>query len=488
MTIQNDFFKLLKSAIDSINPSKLINTHLKLTNKNKLTISTGLNFKNESIKSVNKSFTINNNVYLLAFGKAALGMTQSIETLLNDHLVSGLAILPFNQKDSNNQSSKIKYFYGANNNLPDHDSLNASEKAYEFCQQFSQNDILLCLISGGGSALLSLPEQISNDQDNLALKLETIREVVSAGCNINQLNTIRSCLSKVKAGKLAELVQSQIISLVISDVINDDLSIISSGPTFQQENSNDKYFKALEIINQFNLNNKIPEPVINFLTKSTTKEIKTEHNKSVDHFLIGNNKYATDSIIKNEILNDYDCKKVLMNDLEGEAKTIGVLFAYLAYNLLNKTDLKPPNINSLLIDKFQTETADINRNFNKLCLVSGGETTVTIDANSIGKGGRNMELTLSFELTFNQLCRSNGPKSFNLLFSSFGTDGIDGPTDAAGAFYYTDSIEINANEMNSFLLSHNSYNYYLNKNRLLITGPTGSNVSDCQVLLIHKMI
>ena len=122
----------------------------------------------------------------------------------------------------------------------------------------------------------------------------------------------------------------------------------------------------------------------------------------------------------------------------------------------------------------------------KVCLISGGETTVNLtDLNERSLGGRNQEMTLAFELIFSQLSSSLTVNNFDLLFSSFGSDGIDGPTDAAGAFYLFNQSSASTDEMKSYLSDHNSYNYFLKQDRLIKTGPTGTNVSDLQVLILY---
>lgn len=367
---------------------------------------------------------------------------------------------------------------------------------------------MICLISGGGSALLSLPVDIignKNNETNLKLKLETIKAIVSAGCNINQLNTVRSCLSMVKAGQLAEICQAKIISLIISDVIDDKLDVISSGPTFSVEKA-EKFKKSIDLICNCNLRDKIPAEVIDYLERNVNSTSKSQNTPHVYHYLIGNNKYATDSILNNELLSGY-YKRNLTNSLQGEAKIIGSIYACLAFILITKQDVN--ELESIInkTDFLSISSAEISHNFDllklflerietddskKLCLISGGETTVKFNetVNNSCKGGRNMEMTLAFEYVLNKLVPTsrNVTTRYELLFSSFGTDGIDGPTDSAGAYYQIDSnnlVETNLDEMNAYLSNHDSYRYYLNKERLLLTGPTGTNVSDVQCLLIH---
>lgn len=345
--------------------------------------------------------------------------------------------------------------------MPDRNSINASRRVYDFVKNLSSDDVLLCLISGGGSALLALPTNIagsSNDEENLNLKLDTIKSVVNAGCNINKLNTIRSCLSMLKAGKLAELAHpAKIISLIISDVINDELGVISSGPTCVLNNSTEKFLNSLEIIRKHNLIDKIPKQVVQYLNNNLNTQSNSLTDLEVNNYLIGNNKFATEAILNHDELIDYSYKKILMNDLEGEAKYVGAIYACLAFLILrkkpskreafqdlsqhlSKLDLKEALLVSSINERFelleklfdQNESLLSNEQSSKICLVSGGETTVTLNSLA-GKGGRNMEMTLAFELTFSglasglasDLCNKvdGGLIKYELLFSSIGTDG-----------------------------------------------------------------
>jgi len=214
-------------------------------------------------------------------------MSSTIEDLIGDkHIVNGVAILPFNDakkflstRTNENQifpfeNSQIQYFYGAENNLPDMNSCRATLKAYEMCAGLTEADILLTLISGGGSALLALPVDIAASlQESLKLKLDTIKALVNAGATINDLNTVRSCLSKVKAGQLTKLANpAQVVSLIISDVIGDPLETIASGPTCTALLALDKSKRALDVLHKYNLAEKLPTEVMKFLKTDTSKD------------------------------------------------------------------------------------------------------------------------------------------------------------------------------------------------------------------------
>ena len=549
--ILETFHLLVKSSLEAINPAELVANCLKFELDN-FSKNIYMNVKNIlSSDMCNKTFEkkvlVDHNIYVLAFGKAALGMMTSVENMIGKtHVIEGIAIVPYNDaikflelnpqsKDQFDQSSnqfypfdnsRINYYYGAKSNLPDLNSLKAANKAFEMCEKLKENDILLTLISGGGSALLSLPADIASQDNikNLDIKLKTIKAIVNSGANINELNSVRSCLSKLKAGKLSALsYPSKVVSLIISDVINDPFEIIASGPTITRLLQSNTLLKnkALNIIDKYNLREIIPRESIFYLERQI-KEDYIENETQTWNFLIGNNSLATNSIIEKITTGfDFDFKKVLTNCLFGEAKYVGtayacltiIIFKYRNLFILNRTSqnfieliIEDTKMNLNKINNYSHEIIDIvknflnvilsdkfyNQSFNEICLISGGETTVNLN-NSDPKnlGGRNQELTLAFEYSFKQLVKFQEKENLkiNCLFSSYGTDGIDGPTDAAGAYFIFDSLHDNdkdsiLNEMNSSLLTHNSYSYYQRNSRLLKIGPTGTNVSDVQILLI----
>jgi glycerate-2-kinase len=588
------FNQILKTAIDSINPRYLLNKCVKVTASGQTSLlsvsscyhSNNNTIKNDASDALNGQviFELNQNVYVCAFGKAALAMSLQIENIINSanigrsnanqnsksHLVKGIAILPFSQiigdKEENQHwsflpdgrilpklhpESKFEFYYGAQNNLPDKLSLNATKKVIDMIQTIDKDkSVLLCLISGGGSALLSYPKEIITNKSsefngqsvdesllltkNSQLKLETIKKVVKSGANINELNTIRSCLSKVKAYNLAKLVLStsnsvSVVSLIISDVIDDPLDIIASGPTILPacEAAKNKYAKSLEIISKYQIESTLPRAVIEFLSEMKQRDkcaCADANQNKVFNFLIGNNKLATNSMVSKLEEMNFDFCRVITNGLDGEAKLVGAVYAFVAYLLavseikdvktaidsIKSYDddkfkfLKAVGINSIhsvfsLLQLFLTKIDGIQslngKDVVKIGVLSGGETTVDLSTcTEPGVGGRNQEMTLSFEYVFANLIKAFSVEEkhgrvYNVVFSSFGTDGIDGPTDAAGAFSTfensTPFSEVeNANIIDS-LAKHDSYNYFSKCNRLIKTGATGTNVSDLQVLLVE---
>ncbi len=308
------------------------------------------------------------------------GMSSTIEKLIgSNNIVTGVAIVPYNdaqkffstRKDENQifpvENSQIQYYYGGENNLPDLNSCKATLKAYEMCAGLTENDLLLTLISGGGSALFALPVDIGASlQESLNIKLNTIKALVNAGATINELNIVRSCLSKVKAGQLSKLAcPAQVVSLVISDVIGDPLEIIASGPTCTSLIDSDKAQRSLGVINKYNLSEKLPKEIMKLMDSKTPRDnvevimkklylkkstililiyfTKAPNVYKSLNYLIGSNKKATNGILSEIVAKglDYSFSVVLSNSVAGEAKTIGLLFAYLVWIISkNKSIIK----------------------------------------------------------------------------------------------------------------------------------------------------
>lgn len=518
---KRDFFNLLKVSIESINPSQLIRNSVHRQNSN-LIIDKNFIFKNQNLIN---NLCLKNNVYIAAFGKAAYDMALEMEKTIGEHLCRAIAVLPFNLPVKTVQS-KIEFYSGGKFNLPDQDSVMATKKISQMVSHLGQNDVFIALVSGGGSALLALPENFTPHEDyNLELKLKTIKILVKSGADINDLNTVRSCLSQVKNGKLCYLAHpATTIALIISDVIGDPLEIISSGPccAYSLYHPNSQAQKAINVLKKLNILDKVPKEIVYFLAQKTSDKIDSEikfffENQRVCNFLIGNNKLATLAIMeelrKEAYENDY--RVMLTNSLSGEAQSIGFIFGVFSFLLLQMKDKKIDWVKNELdlteliksrVENFQPDNHSLvkilyskiflDSNLKekilggkkvKFCVISGGETTVNMaNCKDIGKGGRNQEMTLAFEYSFTRLMQNNQLIGLDLLFSSFGSDGIDGPTDAAGAYYLFEKNKIfNQKELIDYLDAHDSYNYFAKYDRLITIGPTGTNVSDLQILLIN---
>jgi glycerate 2-kinase len=388
---------------------------------------------------------------VIGFGKASCPMAKSIEDQLFDFTDSGIVITKYKHCPSPNMLKKIR-IYEAGHPVPDENGLIATEAIINLLKGVDKNILLICLISGGGSALFVSPyEGITLNEKQKVTEL-----LLKAGANISELNTVRKHISKVKGGRLAEIAYpAKIISLILSDVIGDKFDVIASGPTAPDKI---KYNEVLNVLEKYGLIALTPTSVLDILHKGANgliPETPKEGDKAfrnVENIIIGNNRKALEAAkTKAEKLGFH--AEILSSEISGEASDVGRWFAKKAIEAKGKEQRAK-------------------------CLISGGETTVTVKGN--GLGGRNMELALSFAMEI------EGIDGITLL--SAGTDGTDGPTDAAGAIVDGETIKkakaagLNPEE---YLKNNDSYNFFKKIDGLFVTGPTGTNVMDVQILIIE---
>ncbi|MDA8214660.1 MAG: glycerate kinase [Nitrospiraceae bacterium] len=384
------------------------------------------------------------------FGKAACSMSKAMEDNLGDLIDTGILITKYGHSMS--QESMIR-IYEAGHPVPDENGLRGTEEIIKILKNADKNTLVVCLVSGGGSALLVSPyEGISLDEKQKITQL-----LLKAGADINELNTVRKHISKVKGGRLAEIAYpAKMISLVLSDVIGDRLDVIASGPTAPDKTT---YNHAIGVLEKYKLTEKAPESVINMLgngAKGLIPETPKDDNpvfEKVENIIIGSNIKALEAAkTKAESLGFKP--EIISSEITGEARDVGKWLADIA----------------------RSKRSNSSNRLN--CLISGGETTVTVKGN--GMGGRNMELALAFAMEIECV------EGITLL--SAGTDGTDGPTDAAGAIVDGQTVKkakttgLNPEE---YLNNNDSYNFFKKIDELLVTGPTGTNVMDIQIMVIE---
>ena len=405
---------------------------------------------------LSKLFASNPNIFnetaVVAVGKAGVKMMRGALPVLSNKnmiimpmIVTNIEnIIPFSDVD----------IMIAGHPLPDKNGLDAARKIAKIARSLTQGQTLLMLISGGASAMLPLP----SDGVTLDDKINITDKLLASGCNINDINIVRKSLSQIKGGGLAKMASpANVISLILSDVIGDDLGSIASGITVLENNS---YSHAINILKKKQIWDNIPVLIKKILTKETkkTKAINNGKFNSINNHLIGSNLKSIHAMAEMAVSKNYNVE-ILYDPICGEAKIAAKNLVIIAKNKLeNKLDQTP------------------------LIIAAGGETTVTLNSNSNGKGGRNQEFALAFAINANLY---NLPNRWVLL--SGGTDGRDGPTDAAGAVVDPFSIEridnagFNANES---LLNNNSYNSLVVSGDLLAICATGTNVADLQLLIL----
>ncbi len=391
-------------------------------------------------------------IFPVAFGKASYSMMDGLMTFLQStSSVDKIHDLPIVISNSKNSLAYPISEFITSHPTPDENSVLAAKTVLKYTSKINKHDLSINLISGGGSSLVCLPH------DNITLKDKVLVNslLLRCGANINEINTIRKHLSQIKGGRLSEHVQpAQSISLIISDVINDDVSSIASGPTSIDYTT---YKDALDIIYRYKIETEIPTNVMDLLKKGESGIVSEspKHLDNSDNHIICSNKMFRKELI--EAATELGFNSFLIDrDINGIASDEA----------------------GRLIEDYNNIIS--NNSSKRIAIVSGGETVVDIKGS--GKGGRNQELGLSF------LHKLNGELlKRNWLFLSVGTDGIDGPTDAAGAIISSDVHEINSESalnIEKYLENNDSYNYLSQLNALHITGPSGTNVADIQILLV----
>ncbi len=388
-------------------------------------------------------------VWVAGTGKASAAMAGSLEKVLGPRISGGL----INVKYGHGQKLKKIRIQEAGHPLPDEKGLEGAREMVKMLSGLGERDLVIFLISGGGSALLPYPRE----GITLAEKQAVTNLLLGCGATIQEINALRKHLSLVKGGGLAKIVSpATLAALILSDVIGDPLDSIASGPTVPDSTT---FEDCARILQRYDLWEKIPAAVAAHIREGVEgkrEETLKQGNPAFErvyNLVVGNNLLALNAAKKAAQALGY--RTVLLSSLvEGETREIAKMHAAIAKEvLLSGNPIGPP-----------------------ACLISGGETTVTLRGK--GKGGRNQEFVLAAALDI--------AGWEDILVLSAGTDGTDGPTDAAGAFADGRTLR-RARTMGldpwSFLKENDSYSFFDKIGDLLITGPTGTNVMDLRVLL-----
>jgi glycerate 2-kinase len=417
-------------------------------------------------------------VHLIAFGKAACLMAWAAQEIIPADKLAGRGIAVTNYENVINVDNVD--VIGAAHPLPDEAGLKAAKIIAERVRNAQENELVLVLVSGGGSALIPYPA----GEITLQEKIAATDLLLASGATINQINCVRKHLSQLKGGGLARMAApAHVHALILSDVlgeasapayaprlrpVGDDLSAIASGPTVAD---NSTYADAIEVFKakgiwgqvQVNVRQHLEQGRLGYIAE-TPKPGDAIFN-STGHTLIGSNTISVNTMLQAAQNLGYETE-LYSDHLCGEARTVG---ATLVAQCIER---RLPKVGAL------GEVALQNK---PTALLAGGETTVTLKGN--GRGGRNQEMALAFAIAAKQQGLTG-----NWVFLSGGTDGLDGPTDAAGGIVDPDTINrmIQAGINPSELLENNdSYTALKTSDDLLITGATGTNVADLQILLIQ---
>ena len=449
--INKNIDEIFQAALDRVNPYKMITDNLKVEN-NIIEVRSGGSEKTLDLGDFEK-------IIVTGIGKATARMALAVENILGDRISGGLISVKAGHTE------KLKYIdvIEAEHPVPGENSLRAGKEIREIHLAGDDKTLFINLISGGGSALYCNPVQTDEVSLSLSEKQATTQLLLSCGADIHELNTIRKHLSDVKGGKTAAAMYPAVsLNIIISDVVGDDLSVIASGITSPDKSS---FSDTKEIFMKYGIYEKLPDNVkkaVELGCQGKIPDTPGDDDKvfdKVNNILMGTN---TESLIsakeKAESLG-YETF-ILSSSVTGEAKEAAKFYAALAKDGRN-----------LLA----------SGSGNPLCIIAGGETTVTIKGK--GKGGRNQEMALAF---LDEIKRS--PSLFNgCCFLSGGTDGNDGPTDAAGAYASPDVLEKSRSaglDILDYLSRNDSYHFFKNCGSLLMTGATNTNVGDVQIILL----
>lgn len=468
--LQQDAFKIFMAGVQAVSPCKLVSDALTVSN-NKLVIR-------------DKEYSLHRNVHLVAFGKAVLGMVRAVEGILGSHIVQGVASVPYGSHDITTEEiygakrrqldfqnlNKVEIIEAAKDNYPDEKAQSAARKIMNIAQSVKKEDILVVLVSGGGSALLPLPVS----DITLEEKLQTTKVLSKKGASIFELNTVRKHLSQIKGGKLAEAAYpASVITLILSDVLGDPLDIIACGPTVPDMSTKGDCVRVIEKLGAYH---DIPSSILKYLNVARDVSKETSEYPHVQNVVVGNNKIAVIAAASMaEKLGYHVC--IHSTNVCGEARDVGRFYANLG------ASFEEANMGELNDIAFELRSVK-----NKPCCILGaGETTVSVKGN--GQGGRNQELALAAALEMSRKFTER-----NILLLSAGTDGQDGPTPAAGAYAFPQLVTMAASQgldALEFINNNDSFAFYSEFDKgqyLLKTGLTGTNVMDLQVLLLGSAL
>jgi glycerate 2-kinase len=436
--LRKDAEAIFRSGVKAVDPVKAIGRHVRR--------------QDEILKVGGKDYNLKyfSRVIVVGVGKASAAMAQSLEELLGDRLKEGLVQVKYGHSLPLRKIRIVE----AGHPVPDKSGIEGAHQIVQLVKSATEKDLLIFLISGGGSALLPSPVEGLTIED----EQHTTQILLESGANIHEINAIRKHISQVKGGRLARLAYpATLVSLFLSDVIGDNLDSIASGPTVPDSST---FGDCVHILEKYRIKNQLPSAVREHLEKGMRGEVEETPKaddpafKHTQNMIIGSNILALKAAKSNADELGYN-SLILSTFIEGETREVAKVHAAIAKEIL-KRDLP------------------VRR---PACIISGGETTVTIRGK--GLGGRNQEFVLAAAIDVDGL--------EDVVILSGGTDGTDGPTDAAGAI--ADGLTVKrAKSMGldpkRYLRENDSYHFFQALGDLLITGPTFTNVMDLRLVIV----
>lgn len=422
-----------------------------------VSVSNMINLHEHHLNFNTKVIDLNNidRIYVIGFGKASVPMAQALLDKLGKKINDAMVITKDEKflsvaKDYDNFTILI-----GGHPIPNQDSVKSTQIMLNSLPEFTEKDFVFVLVSGGGSALFTKPVQGVSLED---LQFLT-QSLLQCGAGIYEINTLRKHLDLVKGGRLAQRLQPAVVeTIILSDVIGDRLDVIASGPTVPDPTT---YKDAIEVLQRYKIFDRVPLGIIRSLEQGyagdfpETLKPENPHNILIDYHLIGSNLIAAKAA-------------------RGYAEKCGYQAKVLTTEITERTD----QVADYLQTKIDAELKTGSPLAKPLCLIFGGEPTVLVTGD--GLGGRNMDLALRM---VSKIAGKEG-----ILFTSFATDGEDGPTDAAGAVIdgnvYDEAVNVLGLSLEDTIKDSNSYHFFEKIGGLIKTGATGTNVNDLILILI----
>ncbi len=438
---RRDALTIFQSAVDAADPERCVHAAVQLDDDEL------------RVASADSPYDLStfSRICIVGAGKATPAMAAAVEDILGDRIAVGAINTKYGQADSRLRRISTTE---CGHPIPDEAGVEGTAEMVQLLKDSDEDSLVICLFSGGGSALMPAPvEGIS-----LAEKQETTQQLLACGATIDEINTIRKHLSLVKGGRTARLAApATVISLVISDVIGDRLDTIASGPLYPDQTT---YGDCLEIFTRFGLLERLPPKVLDYMRagdRGGEPETAGPDDPSFArcaNYVVGNISLSIDAARRSAAELGYE-PLILSSRIAGETREVAAVHAAIAQEAVESG--RPAGAPA--------------------CIISGGETTVTLKGS--GKGGRNQEFALAAAIELDGWDGITG--------LSGGTDGTDGPTDAAGAIADGSTVARAAAlgmDAAAYLDDNDSYHFFSALDDLVITGPTGTNVMDLRLFLI----
>jgi hydroxypyruvate reductase len=383
-------------------------------------------------------------IFVVGAGKAGTTMARAVEQFLDARIAAGCV----NVRDPNGSKLRRIELRPCGHPVPDERGFNGARRIAEICAEATENDLVVCLLSGGASALMPWPASPVTLDD----KQKTTELLLASGADIHEMNVVRKHLSAIKGGLLARLAApAHVLTLILSDVVGDDLDAIGSGPTAPDAST---FQDALGVLDKYDLRARVPRRVLDRLKNGGAETPKPDDPlfENVENIVIGNNQKSLEAAAKEAKALGYHAV-ILSSFIQGETRDVGRMHAAIARQIrTHGQPVRPP-----------------------ACVISGGETTVTLRGD--GKGGRNQEFVLAAAIDIAGL--------EDTLILSAGTDGSDGPTDAAGAMADGATLARSSHSAADALANNDAYPYFEDLGDLIVTRSTGTNVMDLHLILVN---